>query len=79
MQREKAYFNWSTGEDSALALYYMLQEQSYDVQYLLTFVNAHHDRVSMHGLRRELLQRQIEAIGIQSGTIEMPEQPTNEV
>lgn len=79
MQREKAFFNWSTGKDSALALYYILKEQSYDVQYLLTSVNAHHDRVSMHGLRRELLQRQIEAIGIQSGTIEMPEQPTNKV
>lgn len=79
MHPEKTYFNWSSGKDSALALYYLLQNKQYDVKYLLTSVNAHHDRVSMHGLRRELLQRQIEATGIDSGTIEMPEQPTNEI
>jgi uncharacterized protein (TIGR00290 family) len=79
MQQPKMYFNWSSGKDSALALYSLLQEQRFDVQYLLTSVNAHHDRVSMHGLRRELLQKQIEAIGIESGTIEMPEQPTNAI
>lgn len=79
MQREKTYFNWSSGKDSALALYYMLQAQRHDVQYLLTSINTHHDRVSMHGLRRELLIKQIEAVGIQSGIIEMPEHPTNEI
>lgn len=76
---QKTYFNWSSGKDSVLALYYMLQEKQYDVQYLLTSVNRHHDRVSMHGLRRELLQEQVQAIGIESGTIEMPEQPSNAI
>lgn len=73
----KTYFNWSSGKDSALALYYLLQDSSYSIDCLLTSVNAHYDRVSMHGLRRELLQQQVEAIGIPSVTIELPEQPTN--
>lgn len=77
MDRNKTYFNWSSGKDSALALHYLLQDKNYSVDYLLTSVNAHYNRVSMHGLRRELLQQQVEAIGIPSGTVELPEQPSN--
>lgn len=73
----KTYFNWSTGKDSALALYYLLQDSNYSVERLFTSVNAHYDRVSMHGLRKELLQQQIEAIGIPGMTVELPAQPTN--
>lgn len=73
----KTYFNWSTGKDSALALYYLLQNTNYKVDSLFTSVNAHYNRVSMHGLRKELLEQQIAAIGIPSKTIELPEQPTN--
>lgn len=79
MLRHKTYFNWSSGKDSALALYYLLQDENYSVAYLLTSVNAHHKRVSMHGLRTELLQRQLNAIGIPNGTVELPEKTTNEV
>lgn len=73
----KTYFNWSTGKDSALALYYLLQDSDYSVERLFTSVNSHYDRVSMHGLRKELLQKQIEAIGIPGMTVELPAQPTN--
>jgi uncharacterized protein (TIGR00290 family) len=72
----KTYFNWSTGKDSAFALYYLLQNQDYQVIHLLTAVNNHHDRVSMHGLRRELMLKQIAAIGLSFSTIELPEQPS---
>jgi uncharacterized protein (TIGR00290 family) len=72
----KTYFNWSSGKDSALALHYLLQNKNHSVEKLLTSINAHHNRVSMHGLRRELLQQQIEAIGIPYSTIELPEEPT---
>jgi uncharacterized protein (TIGR00290 family) len=77
MHKHKTYFNWSSGKDSALALHYLLQDKDYSVDYLLTSVNAHHKRVSMHGLRMELLQQQVKAIGIPNGTVELPEQPTN--
>src|SRR5690606_31078065 len=71
-------FNWSSGKDSALALHYLLQDKSYSVDCLLTSVNSHYDRVSMHGLRKELLLKQVEAIGIPMTTIELPLQPSNE-
>lgn len=74
----KTYFNWSTGKDSAMALHQLLQSGDYNITHLLTSVNAHHNRVSMHGVRRELLELQIAAIGLPYSTIELPEQPTNE-
>jgi uncharacterized protein (TIGR00290 family) len=76
-KRLKTYFNWSSGKDSALALYYLLQDKHYSVDCLLTSVSAEFDRVSMHGLRRELLLKQTDAIGIPAKIIELPPQPTN--
>jgi uncharacterized protein (TIGR00290 family) len=75
MSIKKTYFNWSTGKDAALALHYLLQDKSFSIEHLLTSVNSHHNRVSMHGLRRELMQKQVETIGLPYSTIELPEQP----
>lgn len=71
-----AYMNWSGGKDSSLALHRLLQDKQYNIQYLLTSVNSTHDRISMHGVRRSLLQAQSEAIGIPLQTIELPEMPS---
>lgn len=70
-----AYMNWSGGKDSSLCLHKILQEKKYDVRFLLTSVNAVHNRISMHGVRRELLEAQALSIGIPLTTIELPEQP----
>lgn len=75
--KHKTYFNWSTGKDSALALYHLLKSKEHSVEHLLTSVNSHYQRVSMHGLRTELLQQQLHATGIAGSTIELPEQPSN--
>ncbi|MCK5440821.1 MAG: adenine nucleotide alpha hydrolase [Maribacter sp.] len=77
-QKLKTYFNWSSGKDASLALYYLQREKKYHVDRLLTSINTHHDRVSMHGLRRELLEKQIKSIGLPLTTIELPEKPTME-
>ncbi|GHN00948.1 hypothetical protein WSM22_24370 [Cytophagales bacterium WSM2-2] len=79
MSAYKTYFNWSTGKDSALALYHLLQNKSYRVKHLVTAVNAFHNRVTMHGVRRELLVKQFESIGIPFSTVELPEMPSNVV
>ena len=71
----KAYMNWSGGKDSSLCLHYIQQDNRYSVDCLLTSVNAAHDRISMHGVRRPLLQAQAESIGLPLQTIELPEQP----
>lgn len=70
-----AFFNWSGGKDSALALYKIRQQNRYKIHCLLTSVNAVHNRISMHGVRRELLLAQASSIGIPLTTIELPEQP----
>jgi uncharacterized protein (TIGR00290 family) len=67
--------NWSGGKDSALCLYKSLQSKQYTITDLLTSVNTAHDRISMHGVRRSLLEAQASAIGIPLQTIELPEQP----
>lgn len=62
--KAKAIFCWSGGKDSSLALYKVLQEKKYDIVALLTTLNAQYKRISMHGVREELLDQQAHAIGI---------------
>jgi len=71
----KAVFNWSGGKDSALALYEILQQKEYEISYLLTSVNMIYNRVSMHGVRVELLEQQAREIGIPLQQIRLPEMP----
>lgn len=78
MSSKHTYFNWSTGKDSSLALYHVQQDASLQVGRLVTSVNSYYDRVSMHGLRRELLEKQAASIGIPLTTIELPQYPTME-
>lgn len=75
-QKPKTYFNWSSGKDASLAYYYLQKENKLSVDRLFTAINAHHDRVSMHGLRRELLEQQVKSIGLPMTTIELPQEPT---
>ncbi|MET4106397.1 diphthine--ammonia ligase [Hymenobacter sp. UYP22] len=70
-----AYMNWSGGKDSALALYHALRNPALHVTDLLTSVNAHYDRVSMHGVRVALLEQQAHRIGLPLTKLELPEMP----
>ncbi|MDN5288914.1 MAG: ATP-binding region [Mucilaginibacter sp.] len=71
----KCIFNWSGGKDSALALYHCLQNPELEIKYLVTTVNDAADRISMHGVRTELLIKQAESIGIPLYQIRLPEMP----
>jgi uncharacterized protein (TIGR00290 family) len=55
---------WSGGKDSALALREIRGDSRYRVAALLTTVTAQYDRISMHGVRRTLLRRQAESLGL---------------
>ncbi len=55
---------WSGGKDSALALREVRRAKTHQVVALLTTVTAEYDRVSMHGVRRALLGRQAESLGL---------------
>jgi len=69
MEKKKAVLFWSGGKDSALALYRIRQAGEYEVKHLVTTVNRNYKRVSMHGVREELLDRQAALTGI--GLIKM--------
>ena len=62
--KPKALIAWSSGKDSAWALHEMRREGGYDIVGALTTVTETFGRVSMHGVREELLRAQHEAAGL---------------
>jgi len=64
MNLPKAIFCWSGGKDSAYCLHQVLEGNQFDVKYLLTTINEEFKRISMHGIREELLDLQVKSIGI---------------
>ncbi|MCQ9634970.1 diphthine--ammonia ligase [Chryseobacterium sp. WG23] len=76
--KPKALFNWSSGKDSALALYKTLQENRYEVTTLLTSINKEFQRISMHGVHVSLLEQQAAYIGIPLIKMELPKEPSME-
>lgn len=78
MKLPKFYFNWSSGKDSALALFYLQQSEQFQIDLLLTSINSAYQRVSMHGLHKTVLQRQTDAVGIPLQVLELPKELTME-
>ena len=70
--------NWSGGKDSSLCLYKVLQNQRLQVECLLTSVNKAHNRISMHGVRKELLFAQAKNLNMPVRLLEIPENPSME-
>ena len=66
MQRmaEKVLFSWSGGKDSALALYEIKKRKDLEIVSLITTITEDYDRISMHGVRRDLLESQAESLGL---------------
>lgn len=60
--KPKALMCWSGGKDSAMALH--RAQANFEVVSLLTTLNADFGRISMHGVREELLDAQASAIGL---------------
>jgi uncharacterized protein (TIGR00290 family) len=75
----KAVVSWSSGKDAAMALHEVRQAGELDVVGLLTTVTATFDRVSMHGVRRELLAWQARALGLPLVEVEIPSPCPNSV
>jgi uncharacterized protein (TIGR00290 family) len=67
-----AWMSWSSGKDSALALHEARAAGEVDVVGLLTAVNTTAGRVSMHGVRRALLEAQADALGLPLHAVELP-------
>jgi uncharacterized protein (TIGR00290 family) len=76
---EPILFCWSGGKDSAMALHTLLQRNDIRVAALLTTVTEGYERISMHGVRRELLERQAQSIGLPLHEVRIPPQCVNPI
>jgi len=74
---EKVLFSWSGGKDSALALYETLHSENYEVASLLTTITEDYDRVSLHGVRRTLIEQQAHALGLPLTEVFIPKDCAN--
>jgi uncharacterized protein (TIGR00290 family) len=70
--------SWSGGKDSALALHELMKSEGDEVVALLTTVTEEYDRITMHGVRSELLKQQALSIGLPLEEIRISENITEE-
>lgn len=76
--QKKTLLSWSSGKDSAWALHVLRQDPEIDVIGLYTVVNSMSQRVAMHAVRLELLERQAEAVDFPLRVIHIPDPCPNE-
>src|ERR1700730_10488143 len=79
INRERVILSWSGGKDSAMVAYHLIASQKYEIAALLTTVAEDFDRISMHGVRRELLERQAESLAIPLHKVMIPKDCPNEI
>lgn len=64
MEKIPVILSWSGGKDSAYTLNELLNSEQYEVKYLLSTINGNYKRLSMHGVREELIEAQAAEVGI---------------
>jgi uncharacterized protein (TIGR00290 family) len=77
--RTRAIVSWSTGKDAAFALEQTRGRADVEVVGLLTTISSAFGRVSMHGVREELLRRQVAELGLPCVEVRIPSPCPNEV
>lgn len=70
--RPKALISWSSGKDSAFALHEIRRAGEFDVVGALTTVTEAFSRVSIHGVRQEILHEQCAAAGLSPCIVPIP-------
>jgi len=75
---EKVLVSWSGGKDSAIALNEILKNKDYQISALLTTLTKDYDRISMHGVRRILLERQVASLGFPLEKVLISKNATND-
>ena len=76
---EDVLFCWSGGKDSAMALHALRAAGERRAAALLTTITDEYDRISMHGVRRVLLERQAESLGLPLHPVLIPPQCVNPI
>ena len=75
---EKVLLCWSGGKDSAMALYEIQKDHRYEVESLLTTITEDYDRVSLHGVRRALVEQQAKSLGLPLEEVFIPKDCHNQ-
>jgi uncharacterized protein (TIGR00290 family) len=70
--RPKALISWSSGKDCAWALHEARKAGDYEIVGALTTVTETFERVSMHGVRRDILEAQLAAAGLPPVIVPIP-------
>ena len=76
--RKPVVLSWSGGKDSALALDALSRDPEVEVVGLLTSVTRSYDRISVHGVRRSMLEAQVERLGLPLFEISLSPNCTND-
>ena len=76
--KEKILFTWSGGKDSVMALHELKKNAGYEIVALLTTLTKDYERISMHGVRRELLEAQAISLGIPLEKVLISRRSSNE-
>ena len=71
--------SWSGGKDSSLALREVIRAREHRVMALLTTVTEGYDRISMHGVRRSLLEAQSASLGLPVEEVWIPKDSSNAI
>ena len=74
----KTLMSWSSGKDSAWALYQLQQDPDVELLGIFTTVNRAFERVAMHAVRLDLLQQQADTLGLPLQVIDLPWPCSNE-
>lgn len=72
----KAVLHWSGGKDAAFCLYKLRNSKQVKIEKLVTTITEPYNRISMHGVRTELLDKQVESLGIPLEKITLSEMPS---
>lgn len=76
--KTKILLSWSSGKDSAWTLHTLRQQPDVEIIGLLTTFNEVNNRVAMHGVRMELVEKQAEAAGYPLWSVPLPFPCSNE-
>jgi uncharacterized protein (TIGR00290 family) len=79
LPRPKALISWSSGKDSAFSLHEVRRSGEFDVVGALTTVTETFGRVSIHGVRQEILHAQLDAAGLPPRIVKIPYPCPNEI
>jgi uncharacterized protein (TIGR00290 family) len=76
--KPQVLLSWSSGKDSAWALHVLRRQAEWEIVGLVTTFNEAFDRVAMHAVRRELVEAQATAAGVQLWPVPLPWPCTND-